>query len=149
MFLIGTQIIILKEKKNYLRRRSVPDELPEKLLRDRLIEQLNNNPMIKKNKVEKEYAVGGIDGHIDILADQEVWEIKTSQANALDIYQLFMYMDVGNFDKGYLVAQDFSGGAKFAIDFIKHKHNKEIILAKHTDFPITDPPTDQERSDYY
>ena len=34
-----------------------------------------------------------------------------------------MYMDVGGFDNGYLVAQDFSGGAKVAIDFIKNKHN--------------------------
>ena len=138
-----------KEKKNYLRRRSVPDELPEKLLRDRLAEHLENHPIFKKDKVNKEYVLEGIEGYIDILADQEVWEIKTSQANALDIYQLFMYMDVGGFDNGYLVAQDFSGGAKVAIDFIKNKHNKEIILAKHTDFPITHPPSDEERSEYY
>ncbi|BAZ32569.1 hypothetical protein NIES4074_50750 [Cylindrospermum sp. NIES-4074] len=60
-----------------------------------------------------------------------------------------MYMDVKNFNKGYLVAKEFSNGAKFAVDFIKNNHDKLITLAKHIDFPITHPPDDKEREEYY
>jgi histidine kinase/DNA gyrase B/HSP90-like ATPase len=136
-------------KKNYLMQKSYPEEIPEKLLRDRLIEWLTNNPLLKRNDVKKEYAVGGIEGSIDILADNEAWELKTGQASAYDVYQLFMYMDVGMLSKGYLVAKSFTTGAKIAVDHITKTHNKEIVLTKRDQFPINHPPDDAERAEYY
>ena len=56
---------------NYVQHKSYPEEIPENLLRDRLIEWLKNNPMQKKLDVSKEYAVKGVEGFIDILADEE------------------------------------------------------------------------------
>lgn len=134
---------------NYLKTKTFPEEIPEKLLQDRLSEWLANNPMNKKQNINKEYVVEGIEGYIDILADQEAWELKVEQANALDVYQLFMYMDIGNIDKGYLVAKDFSPGANVAVSKIKEKHKKEIVLAKRDQFPINHHPNELERSDYY
>lgn len=136
-------------KENYLQHKSYPDEIPEALLRDRLIEWLINNPMQQKSSVSKEYVIEGIEGFIDILADSEAWELKRDQANALDVYQLFMYMDIGDFNKGYLIAKTFTPGAKVAIDAIKGKHNKTIVLAPRSQFPINHQPNTQEREDYY
>jgi hypothetical protein len=35
---------------------------------------LANNPLHKRKKVNKEYVVQGIEGFIDILADEEAWK---------------------------------------------------------------------------
>ena len=134
---------------NYVQHKSYPEEIPENLLRDRLIEWLKNNPMQKKLDVSKEYAVKGVEGFIDILADGEAWELKRDHASALDVYQLFMYMDIGEVKKGYLVAKGFTPGAHIAVKTIKDHHEKEIILAPRDHFPINQHPTSQEREDYY
>jgi len=137
------------EDSGYLRLQRYPQEIPEKLLRDRLANWLQNNPLDKKADVKVEYTVEGLAGCIDILADGEAWEIKRDQANGLDIYQLFAYMDMGDIDKGYLLATKHATGAAAARDFIMKKHKKEIILAKRKDFPINHPPSDEERKQYY
>ena len=134
---------------DYLRRKTYPEEIPEKLLRDRLIEWLTNNPLNRRQNINKEYVIEGIEGFIDILADDEAWEIKVDQADARDVYQLFMYMDVGDFNKGYLVANDFSPGSRIAVNHIQQRHNKEIVLAPRIQFPINHQPTAAEREEYY
>lgn len=133
----------------YLVVKTYPEEIPEKLLRDRLIEWLANNPMNKKQNINKEYVVQGIEGFIDILADGEVWEIKVDQASALEVFQLFMYMDLGGFNKGFLVAKSFTPGAKAAAQKICEKHQVELVLAPREQFPINHYPNSQEREDYY
>ena len=138
-----------EDTKNYIKTKKYPDELPEALLRDRLSNWLLNNPLNKKINVKTEYTVGGLAGAIDILADNEAWELKRDQANGLDVYQLFAYMDMGQIDKGFLIAQSFATGAEAAADFIKQNHKKEIILAALEQFPINHHPTDEERSTYY
>ncbi|MCG2712760.1 MAG: hypothetical protein L6416_10635 [Candidatus Omnitrophica bacterium] len=80
------------------------------------------------------------------MADKEAWEIKVDQASALDVYQLFMYMDIGNFDKGFLVAKSFTTGAEVASRKIMEKHKKEITLAKREKFPINHHSTDRPRA---
>lgn len=122
----GDEVGPNNKKKDYLKLKTYPTELPERLLRDRLAKYLKSNPLDSKENVNTEYVVDGIEGYIDILADEEAWELKVQQANALDVYQLFMYMDVGNYQKGYLVAKDFSTGARVAVKFIKDNHNKII-----------------------
>ncbi|GFD92331.1 hypothetical protein KUL156_54020 [Alteromonas sp. KUL156] len=135
--------------KDYLRLKTFPEELPEKLLRDRLASYLETNPLNKKENVNTEYVIEGIEGYIDILADNEAWELKVQQANALDVYQLFMYMDVGEYEKGFLVAKDFTTGAEIAVKRIKDKHNKIILLTKLEQFPINQQPDENERINYY
>jgi hypothetical protein len=136
-------------KKNYLKGKNYPEQIPEKLLRDRLADWLENNPLNKKKSVSKEFVVQGIEGYIDILADNETWELKTDLASALDIFQLFMYMDVGGFEKGFMVCKSASPGALIAAKHIKEKHKKEIIIATFDQFPITQPPSSTEREEYY
>jgi len=137
------------DSRNYLRQRKYPREIPERLLRDRLANWLGNNPINKKDDVKTEYTVEGLAGSIDILADGEAWEVKRDQADGLDAYQLFAYMDMGQILKGYLVAANFSTGADAAKDFINKHHQKEITLAKLEQFPINHPPSDDERNTYY
>jgi hypothetical protein len=60
-----------------------------------------------------------------------------------------MYMDVGGMNKGYLVAKDFTTGAEVAKDYIIQNHQKDIVLTTLDKFPITHPPTDTERVQYY
>lgn len=136
-------------KENYLQQKSYPEEIPESLLRDRLVEWLRNNPLQQKTDVNKEYVLEGIEGFVDVLADGEAWELKKDQAGDLDVYQLFMYMDMGDIPKGYLVAKSFAPGAQIAKKAIKDKHSKEIVLASRDQFPINHQPTAQEREDYY
>lgn len=137
------------KKDNYLQHRSYPDEIPEALLRGRLMEWLSNNPLQPRTLVQKEYAVEGIEGYIDILADAEAWELKRDQACSLDVYQLLMYMDIGDIKKGYLLAKSFSPGALVAAKFIQGKHGLNISLTTLDKFPICQHPNAQEREDYY
>jgi len=137
------------KKKNYLKIKTYPEQIPEKLLRDRLATWLENNPLHKREHVSTEYVLEGIEGKIDILADEEVWEIKTDQASALDVYQLFMYMDIKGGSKGFLVASGFSTGANIALKHIKKKYKLDITLTTLDQFPITHPPTGAEREEYY
>lgn len=145
----GEEVGPNNKKKDYLKLKTYPAELPERLLRDRLAKYLKSNPLDSKENVNTEYVIDGIEGYIDILADEEAWELKVQQANALDVYQLFMYMDVGNYEKGYLVAKDFSTGAQVAVKFIKDNHNKVINLNKLKQFPINNQPDENERQTYY
>ncbi|MCD6236374.1 MAG: ATP-binding protein [Thermoplasmata archaeon] len=137
------------KKKDYLKGKKYPEQIPERLLRDRLATWLSSNPLHKRSDVQTEYVVQGIEGYVDILADGEAWEIKPEQASARDVYQLFMYMDVGGFDKGFLVAKDFTTGANVAASHISKKHKKEIVLTTLDKFPIIHPPSDEEREEYY
>jgi len=113
------------------------------------MEWLKNNPLQKKASVSKEYAVEGVEGFIDILADGEAWELKRDQASALDVYQLFMYMDLGDLPRGFLIAKSYTPGAQIAVKAIQEKHAKEIILSPREQFPINHQPSTQEREDYY
>ena len=104
------QVAQLLEEGEYLQRRTYPDDIPENILRDRLAKWLSTNKMSPKKDVKMEYAVQGLAGSIDILADGEAWELKRDEANGLDVYQLFAYLDMGGIRKGYLVAKSFSTG---------------------------------------
>lgn len=135
---------------SYLERTYVPDEIPEKLLRQRLSIWLKTNPLVKKTSVNEEYVVEGLEGYVDIYADAQVWELKTDQAKALDVYQAFMYIDnLQNVNTGYLVAKSFSAGAKFASQQILSKHGISIELMELSALPITHAPTQEEREKYY
>ena len=138
-----------QEGPNYLQQKRYPDALPEKLLRDRLKNWLENNPLKKVAKAQIEYAVEGLDGNIDVLADGQAIEIKRDQANGLDVYQLFAYMDMGDISEGMLVAASFSPGAEAAASFVNKNHPKNIQLAKLGDFPINHHPSEDERAAYY
>lgn len=144
-----TQIKELLKKKSYLDKKNYPDEIPENLLRDRLKNFFENSKMFKKNNVQIEYPIEGLGGFIDILADEEPWELKINEATGLDVYQLFAYMDMGNFNKGYLVAKSFKTGAESAANFINENHNKTIELIKRDEFPINNPPTEEELKEYF
>lgn len=136
-------------KKDYLKVKSYPEELPESLLRDRLANWLRNNPVNKKKDVKTEYVVQGLEGFIDILADGEAWELKVDQASGLDVYQLFMYMDLAGIKKGFLVAKDFTTGSKVAAEYVNKNHQRDIVLTPLTSFPINHPPDAKEREDYF
>ena len=60
-----------------------------------------------------------------------------------------MYMDVGNFQTGFLVAKGFTTGAKVVRDYIQKTHEKDIKLSAIGQVPIGHQPTTQEREDYY
>lgn len=146
--LIG-KIKELLDKKGYLEKKNYPDEIPESLLRDRLKRFFQSSKMFKKNNVQTEYPIEGLGGFMDILADGEPWELKINDADGLDVYQLFAYMDMGGFDKGYLVAKSFKTGAESAANFINKNHNKTIELIERSEFPINMPPTEEELQKYY
>lgn len=137
------------KKHNYLDEKNYSDKLPEKLLRDRLANYFEKSTLLKKNNIKMEYAIEGLGGYIDILADGEVWELKTGPSKGLDVYQLFAYMDMGNFKDGYLVAEEFRTGAKTAAEFINANHDKKIELIPMDEFPIGDPPSREEIEKYY
>lgn len=133
----------------YLKRKTYPEDLPEQLLRDRLAQWLTTNRIAPRKKVTKEFAVQGLGGSVDILADGEPWEVKREEASGLDAYQLFAYLDMGGFEKGYLVAKSFSTGAVSAQAHILAKHKKEIVLTRLDEYPVLHPMTDKERGDYF
>lgn len=136
-----------KEPRDYLKGQSYSGQLPEKALRDRLAELLRRPPYNKRD-IFTEYDVGDIEGFIDVLADSEAWELKVEFAKALDVYQLFMYMDIGGYDSGHLVAQGFSTGAKVAANKIKSKHRKNIELIERKNLAINQPLSNEERAFY-
>ncbi len=58
-------------------------------------------------------------------------------------------MDMGGFEKGYLVANSFSAGAECAIEFINDKYSVKIKATRIANLPIGQYPTEQERAEYY
>lgn len=130
--------------KDYLKRTTWPDEIPEKILKDRLAKHLEERSIDPKKEVSIEYAIEALGGFIDILADKEAYEIKTTQASGIDIYQLFAYLDMGEINSGIFVAPDYTTGAKETAKHINEKYKKKIILAKLEEFPINYPLTKDE-----
>ena len=47
---------------------------------------LKRNTIIPKNDVKTEYIVEGLAVAIDILADNETWELKKGLASGLDVF---------------------------------------------------------------
>lgn len=135
-------------EKKFLERKTYLEDLPEALLRDRLKTWLLTNPIGPKKDVKTEYGVQGLSGSIDVLADGEAWELKKDQADGLDVYQLFAYLDMGNIQDGVLVARDFTSGCESAAQHITQAHGKRIRLEKLDKFPIAAPMTDLERENY-
>jgi hypothetical protein len=60
-----------------------------------------------------------------------------------------MYLDIGEFDKGYLGAPDFKPSAIYAVDHIAKKHKKCIKLVPLDDYPINHAATEEEIKIYY
>jgi len=138
-FLDKLKTFLNDSSKGYLKRKAWPKEIPENILRDRLAKHLKEKSIDPKKDVSTEYPIEALGGFIDILADKEAYEIKTTQANGVDIYQLFAYLDMGDIDSGIFVAPDYSTGAQETAKHINEKYKKRIILAKLEEFPINYP----------
>lgn len=143
-----SEIKAFLDSKDYIKKKTYPEEIPEAALRDRLKKHLEQSEFHKYEKVNKEYSVQGLSGFIDLFAEGDAWEIKVGQANGLDVYQLFAYMDMGKLTKGFLVADSFAPGAEAASEFINENHKKEIKLIKREQFPINHPLSDEETKKY-
>lgn len=140
------------QKIDYMKNNNYVKKLPHKLLVDRLGKLMINSPVLNENRdkdIHYEFTIEGIDGHIDFLLGDTAWELKTEQASAQDVYQLFMYMDIGNITKGCLVAKSISPGAKYCADFINKNHGKHIILDVLNNYAINDSPSAEERKKYF
>ena len=136
------------DDKKLIKAKTYPGELPEAALRDRLANWLKTNVLARKVDVKKEYTVEGLGGKIDVLADGEAWEIKRDEAYGLDVYQLFAYLDMTEFKKGFLLAKGFKNSAYAAMDHINANHEVEIVLTNLKEFPITHPLTEKEIAEY-
>ena len=136
------------DEKGYIKSKTYPDALPEAALRDRLANWLKTNEFAPKDDVKKEYPIEGLGGKIDVLADREAWEIKREDAYGLDVYQLFAYLDMSDFKKGYLLAKGFRDSAYAARDHINSNHEVEIVLARLENYPINHPLTEREIAQY-
>ena len=132
------------DTKGYIKSKTYPDALPESALRDRLAHWLETNDIARKNDVKKEYPVEGLGGKIDVLADGEAWEIKRDDAYGLDVYQLFAYLDMTEFKKGYLLAKGFKDSALAARDHINSHHDVQIVLNAVRELSCQ-PTIDRER----
>lgn len=136
------------DEKGYIKSKTYPDALPEAALRDRLANWLKTNNFAPRTDVKKEYVVEGLGGKIDVLADSDAWELKRDDAYGLDVYQLFAYLDMTDFKKGYLLAKRFKDSAYAARDHINRKHDVEIVLDTLENYPINHPLTEQEIAEY-
>ena len=143
-----TEINAFLDEKGYIKSKTYPDALPESALRDRLVNWLKTNDLVRRTDVKKEYPVEGLGGKIDVLADGEAWEIKRDDAYGLDVYQLFGYLDMTDFKKGYLLAKGFKDSALAARDHINDNHEVEIVLTKLESYPINHPLTEKEIAEY-
>jgi len=142
-----TQVKDFLTEQKLLTSRTVPGNIPEDCLRDRLAKLLKKPPHNKED-IDTNYNVGELTGFVDILADGEAWEIKVGKGNGIEVYQLFAYMDMGKIDVGKFVSDGISSGAKFAIDHIKNKHDKEIEAIDVQDLAINEPMSDEEIERY-
>ena len=128
--------------------KTFPDALPEAVLRDRLADWLRTNDVATKTDVKTEYPIEGLGGKIDVLADGEAWELKRDDANGLDVYQLFAYLDMTDFKKGFLLAKGFKTSAEAACDHINETHDVQITLSHLEKYPINHPLSEQEMQKY-
>jgi len=133
--------------KNLLDTVTVPGDIPENCLRDRLAKLLKKPPYNKKD-VNTEYTVGKLRGFVDVYADGEAWEIKVDQGNGIDVYQLFGYMDMDDIEVGKFVSDGISGGARLAINHINEKHDVNIESINLKNLAINDSMSDEEIEKY-
>ncbi len=121
-------------------------DLPKSLLIDRLVQHLKTRNRRPIKDIRSPCPVNSL-GDLDILADGEAWQIKTQLAGALQVYELFAFMDMGAIEKGWLVAPDFESNANEAVQFIKSHHQKDIHLlklVKKSKLPISQAPSLEE-----
>ena len=144
-----SQIHRLLTERKYLDKTNYNDELPEDILRDRLAEHFKKRTLNPINDVITEYAVEGLGGFIDVLANGEAWELKIIPVSGLDIYQLFAYMDMGNIERGYILAYEFKSTALATVDFINKNHKKLITIVCMKEFPINQIPNEEEIRKYF
>lgn len=139
-----------QQKKDYLTRVCLPEQLPEELLKDRLAAWLGSSPIAGPRKdVQRNHAIKEFDGEISIVADNEAWQLKNGSISAADIAQLFLYMDHQGFSKGYIIGTHLAEGGQAAIEYFAQKHGKNIIFDTVQNYPITQAPTNDERQLYY
>ena len=130
---------LTNKSRNYLKFKTWNNEISDGVMRNRLANHLKKRTIDPKKEVDINVQIGNLSGLIDIIADGEIYKLKTKQANGLDVYQLFAYLDMGPYNKGYYIAPDFTLDADDAVQHIKNKHKKDILLVKTSEFPITHP----------
>jgi hypothetical protein len=87
-------------------------------------------------EVLKEFAVEGTDGNIDLLVNDEVWELKAEQAQGIDVYQVLYYIDTCDKAKktsGRLIAPSFSDGCKWTAQHLKKTRKVDVKLKTFED----------------
>ena len=147
---------LVKKIKNYLNEKNYLKPIPysskdikESVYKNRLVKNFNSNRFMLKEEVTPEYTVGALDGHIDILADKEAWELKRGIASGNDMYQLFGYLDMGNIKKGYIVAEGLSSGGKEALKHINNKYDLKIAFVTFKEANIAGDYTLEEIKNFY
>lgn len=138
------QIKDFLDEKDLLNKTKKDGEIPEKIYRNRLAKLLKESNLFTYKKIEMEKSVGELNGYIDILTDNTVWELKREAAKGLDVFQCFAYIKMGNYKDGKLIAPEFSTGVDDTIKFIKENFDCEITAIALKDFAITGPLTKEE-----
>ena len=64
------------------------------------------------------------------------------------MYQLFAYLDMTDFKKGFLLAKGFKTSAEAARDHINETHDVQITLSHLEKYPINHPLSEQEMQKY-
>jgi len=108
-----------------------------------LIAWLRQNHKDEGKQFEHSQSTQFIGGKIDILnvTDKEVWELKKNKANWQDVFQLFGYLSIQGYKKGYLVANGTTDSCHAAINHINETYPQFHIEFKYfkRDFGISVP----------
>ena len=111
-------------------------EKDEKFYKDKIY---NQQTKAFGKTFHREYVVEGTEGFIDLVVDNESWEVKAIQATGADVYQLLWYIDFGKDvlkDKGTLVAPSFSPGCIYTAEQLKIKRGIDIKLITLADLGL-------------
>jgi len=99
---------------------------------------------VRDAKVYKEYTIEGCACRADLVVNGEIWELKTAQADALDVYQLLCYIEMAKDPlikkkSGRLICPSFGTGSKYAIEHVKKQHGIDIKMITFGDMLLPEP----------
>ncbi len=109
--------------------------MKEKAMEDKMVEVFKKEAKRRKHDPpQRQYVIDGTDLQIDILYEEEPYELKAEKAVGQDIAQLLLYMILKEKKQGYLVANEWVPTTETIIKMIEANIGYKINLMRPNEF---------------
>lgn len=109
--------------------------MKEKAIEDKMMETFKREAKRRKyDPPQSQYVIDGTDLQIDILYEEEPYELKAEKAVGQDVAQLLLYMILRKRKHGYLVANEWVPTLETVVKMIEENIGYKIDLMRPNEF---------------